>query len=244
MKILLLGGSQEARRIALLLAGQPDLSLSVWLAQPDVREWPAGCETRVGEFGSGSGVQTWLRASNFAAVIDATHPFATDMAGPVASASQELGFGFVRIIRPEWSPTPADKWTFIRKASDAADHIPRSSRVFLATGRRDLSAFRNLADCRLLCRVKSEEPEVFPLANGRFIYAPGPFTVAGEQALFEREKVDWVVTRNSGGDGGWPKLAAARALGLPVALIRRPPQPPLTVVETVKEVLEWVGRRL
>lgn len=92
--------------------------------------------------------------------------------------------------------------------------------------------------------MKSEEPEVFPLANGRFIYAPGPFTVAGEQALFEREKVDWVVTRNSGGDGGWPKLAAARELGLPVALIRRPPPPSVTLVETVEEVLEWVGRRL
>ncbi|MEK6216697.1 MAG: precorrin-6A/cobalt-precorrin-6A reductase, partial [Boseongicola sp.] len=140
--------------------------------------------------------------------------------------------------------TPADKWIFIQKPSDAVDHIPLGSRVFLATGRRDLDAFRNLVGCQLLCRVKSEEPEDFPLANGRVIYAPGPFTVAGEQARFERETVEWVVTRKSGGDGGWPKLAAARALGLPVALIRRPPLPSVTVVETVEEVLEWVGHRL
>lgn len=130
MKILMLGGSQEARRIAYLAEDQPDVKLTVWVARTDEHDWPSGCEFRVGEIGANADLEIWLRASRFMAVIDATHPFATDMERQVASASQELGVDFIRVIRPEWTPTAADKWTFIQNASDAADHIPQGSCVF------------------------------------------------------------------------------------------------------------------
>ena len=107
-----------------------------------------------------------------------------------------------------------------------------------------MGEFQNLSGCLLLCRVKSEEPEVLRYPNGGFIYAPGPFTVTGERALFEREKVDWIVTQNSGGDGGWPKLGAERELGLPMAMIRRPPVPSLPAADSVDGALDWVRCRL
>ena len=244
MNILLLGGSHEARQIASRLANDHRVSLQVSIARADTWQWPERCEVRVGGFGSGKEFESWLGASRITHVIDATHPFAIAMTGRLAQALRHLDLDAVRILRPEWVPTQADRWIFLDQASDAAGHIPQGACAFLATGRRDLDRFGNLSDCRLLARVKSEAAGAFPFPNGGFIYGPGPFTVAGERALFKREKVNWIVTQNSGGDGGWPKLAAARALGLPVAMIRRPPMPLLLVVETVDAAIEWVRCRL
>jgi precorrin-6A/cobalt-precorrin-6A reductase len=60
--------------------------------------------------------------------------------------------------------------------------------------------------------------------------------------LFFDLKVDWLVVKNSGGSASRSKLDAARDLGIPVALIRRPRQPEGPRVTTVSEALAWVRR--
>ena len=59
-----------------------------------------------------------------------------------------------------------------------------------------------------------------------------------EAALFRRLGVTWMIARNSGGPATG-KLEAARALGINVAMIARPPLPEAPKVETVAEALEW-----
>jgi precorrin-6A/cobalt-precorrin-6A reductase len=61
---------------------------------------------------------------------------------------------------------------------------------------------------------------------------------------FRRLGINWLVTRNSGGTASRAKLEAARTLGIKVAMIRRPPQPPGPKVETVAEAMAWVRRRI
>ncbi len=57
----------------------------------------------------------------------------------------------------------------------------------------------------------------------------------------EREGVEVVVTKNSGGTATYPKIAAARALGLPVVVVARPDKPAgVPVVETADEAVAWL----
>ena len=53
--------------------------------------------------------------------------------------------------------------------------------------------------------------------------------------------IEVLVTKASGGEATYAKLAAARVLGLPVLMVRRPAPPPGPVVETVADALEWLG---
>lgn len=53
--------------------------------------------------------------------------------------------------------------------------------------------------------------------------------------------IAWLVARNSGGDGARAKIDAARMLGLPVIMISLPQLPERLRVESVTEVMQWLG---
>ncbi len=58
-----------------------------------------------------------------------------------------------------------------------------------------------------------------------YITARGPFDEADERALLLVHKIDAVIAKNSGGTATYGKIAAARALGIEVILLRRPEAP-------------------
>ncbi len=111
--------------------------------------------------------------------------------------------------------------------------------VFVTTGRQGVGAFAGLPG-RVL--VRAVDPPDAPLPAGTtLLLARGPFSVADELALMREHDVDVVVTKDSGGHLTEAKLTAARELGLPVVLVRRPPLPDgVTVVGTVTDALQWV----
>ena len=76
--------------------------------------------------------------------------------------------------------------------------------------------------------VRTIEPigDALPVPNVIAIRDRAPFDEAAERALMERERVDVVVTKNSGGAATYPKIAAARALGLPVIVVAQTGQAP------------------
>jgi precorrin-6A/cobalt-precorrin-6A reductase len=73
------------------------------------------------------------------------------------------------------------------------------------------------------------------------IVARGPFERAGDRAMLTNFRADIVVARNAGGDAALAKIEAARDLALPVVMVRRPLIPARAKVETVPEVLRWLG---
>ena len=244
MRLLLLAGTQEARHIAVALSRESFLSLTVSLAAPERRPQSYGWPVRIGGWGGEGPFREFLERERVEGIIDATHPFAADMSERAARVAREMDLPHVQFLRPAWTPRETDRWTFLNDEAEAAQHIPEETTVFLATGRRALSKFDNLVGRRLICRVKESPAVPFPFAGGRFLYQRPPFTVADEMALFGRLGVDWIVARNSGGTGSLPKIEAARELGLPVAMVRRPKQPEGLKITTVAETLAWVRRRL
>jgi precorrin-6A/cobalt-precorrin-6A reductase len=240
-QVLVLGGTGEARRLAaaLLAAGVDVLSsLAGRVAEPVL---PEG-EVRIGGFGGPEGLAAWLTDHRPRAVVDATHPFAAQITGSAAQAAAATGTQLLRLQRPGWTPRPGDTWRFVDSLAAAAEAVAGYRRVFVTTGRQGVAAFAALPG---LVLVRAVDPPDAPLPAGTtLLLARGPFGVADEKALMQEHEVDVVVTKDSGGALTEAKLTAARELGLPVVLVRRPPLPPgIATVTTVEDALEWVLAR-
>jgi precorrin-6A/cobalt-precorrin-6A reductase len=237
-RVLLLGGTGEARRLAdALVADGVDVVSSLAGATADPL-LPAG-DVRVGGFGGAAGLAAWLREHGVTAVVDATHPFATGITGNAVTAAAQAGVALLRLQRPGWTAGPGDDWRHVGSLEEAAAAVAPFAHVFLTTGRRGLGAFAGLTAEVLLRTVDPPEP---PLpARTTVVLERGPFTLDDELALMREHAVDVVVTKDSGGGMTAAKLTAARQLGIPVVLVRRPPVPDgVPVVATVEQARDWV----
>ncbi len=236
--MLILGGTAEARELAAVLHGQGRhviTSLAGRVARPRL---PVG-DVRIGGFGGPEALAAWLREQAIATVVDATHPFAQRISASAARAAEQAGVPLVRLERPGWTEGPGDRWHWVDGLEQAAARVPElGSRVFLTTGRQGLSAFAGVSDAWFLLRCV--DPPDDPLPPYREVLLDrGPYTLEGELSLVDHHGIDVVVTKDSGGDHTRPKLDAARARGLPVIVVRRPPQVETGMV--VDEVVTWLS---
>jgi precorrin-6A/cobalt-precorrin-6A reductase len=237
-RVLVLGGTGDARRLATLLAAEGVDVLSSLAGRVADPLRPPG-EVRIGGFGGAAGLAAWLQAHPVRAVVDATHPFAATMSASAAAAAELSGVPLLRLQRPGWTAETGDDWRWVDSMDQAAVAVAGFGSVFLTTGRKGLGAFAGLS---ARCLVRSVDPPEPPLpARTEVVLARGPFTVDEELALMREHGVEAVVTKHSGGGMTAAKLTAARALRIPVVLVRRPPPPVgVTVVATVEETLRWV----
>lgn len=240
-RVLVLGGTAEGRRLAeALVADGVDVvsSLAGRVARPVL---PPG-EVRIGGFGGTEGLAAWLRENPGTAVVDATHPFAATMTAHAAEAAAATGTPLLRLQRPGWQEQPGDDWRWVDTMEQAAAAVDGFAHAFLTTGRMGLGAFSALNQEVLVRSVDPPEPPLPP--HTTVVLERGPFSLDDELALMREHAVDVVVTKDSGSHLTEAKLAAARQLGIPVVVIRRPPLPPgIPVVETVQAALEWVRAR-
>ncbi len=238
--VAILGGTKEARDLAAELIGRRGTRVLSTLAGRVQRpRLPAG-EVRVGGFGGPQGLADWLAAEQVTHLVDATHPFAERISSSAAKATRYAGIPHVLLRRPGWRPGPGDDWHWADSLSEAAAMIPGlGRRVFLTTGRQGLAAFAR-SDRWFL--IRCVDPPGLPLpARKELVLGRGPYTVDGEHTLMTGHDIDLLVTKDAGGDNAAAKLVAARELGIPVIVVRRPALPDVPVVQTVDDVLSWLG---
>ncbi len=240
MRLLLLGGTAEARDLAARLHPRVDLVSSLAGRVPDP-VLPAG-PVRTGGFGGAEGLRTWLADNGIDAVVDATHPFAAAITAHAATSCAQLGLPHLVLHRPAWDPAGAIQ---ARSDTEAAEVVAGKgySRVFLTTGRSGTTAFRD-SDAWFLIRVVTPpEPDTLP-RDHQLVLARGPYRYDDEHALMARHRIQAVVTKNSGGALTHAKIQAAQALGLDVVMIRRPELPPgVRAVGSVEDAEAWVLSR-
>lgn len=239
MRVLVLGGTGEARALAAKLQEVPGVQVTSSLAGrlTDVR-LPTG-DVRVGGFGGAAGLAEWMRTTD--AVIDATHPFAARITANAGGAARKTGTPLLVLRRPAWERTPADDWRDVADLDAAAEALADlGERVFLTIGRRGVAAFGGLDRHWFLVRC-IEPPSPPTPRRHELLLDRGPFTVAGELDLIRQHAIDVVVTKNSGGAMTAAKLEAAREIGLPVVMVRRPALPAgVQVVAAVDDAVRWV----
>lgn len=240
MKLLLLAGSAEARALAARLAEAAIPALASALYPPRASsDFPL--PLRTGGFGGDAGFAAFLDREGITAVLDAAHPFAARLSARTARICAARGLPYARVLRPAWVPGPRDRWIDAAREEEAAAHIPKGATVFVGTGRGTEDSYANMTARHLIIRQLSAASAPCPFDFAEYAPATPPFTPEGEAAFFVARGVDWLIVRNVGGPGAWPKLEAARALGLPVVMIARPDLPGPQFA-TLEAAMDWVRR--
>ena len=242
--VLILGGTAEARELASRLAVRPDLRVISSLAGLVADPVPRAGEVRIGGFGGVDGLAGWLRTQHAAAVIDATHPFAQTISAHAALACARSRTPLLRLLRPPWTAGPGDDWHEAGSLQAAAELLPSAGRrAFLTTGRQGLHVFAALDQMWFLIRCAS--PPAGPLPAARHvIVARDPADAGDERAIMTRHRIDVLVTKNSGGALSAGKLAAARQIGVPVVMIRRPPLADVPGCSSPGDAVSWLLRQI
>lgn len=240
MRVLLLGGTSDARDLAEVLRAA-DLEVIESLAGRTA-EARASEQARVGGFGGVAGLANYLQIGRVDAVVDATHPFAATISGNAAAACRSVGVRLIRLERPGWTAHPWQaSWTWVPDHEAAAQAVGclGPGRVLLTVGRQSLDAYAGLPD--VVARVAEWQGDPVP-TGWRILEDRGPFELAEEIALLRTEQVIGLVSKDSGGEQTAAKLDAAHSLGVPVIMVQRPEAPRGVLrVATSDAVLAWLG---
>ncbi|MEH3128590.1 MAG: cobalt-precorrin-6A reductase [Mycolicibacterium neoaurum] len=240
MRVLLLGGTGEARDLAARLHPEVAVISSLAGRVPDPA-LPVG-EVRIGGFGGADGLAGWLTDNGITLVVDATHPFAATITANAARAAAMVGVPHVVLARPGW---PHGDAIVVPDDGAAAQTVARRRyrRVFLTTGRSGTAAFRGVDAWFLIRAVTPPEPELLPDRH-RLVLSRGPYHLADELKLLRDNGIDALVTKNSGGAMTQAKLDAAGQAGVPVIMVDRPALPDgVASVHTVDAAVDWVHAR-
>jgi precorrin-6A/cobalt-precorrin-6A reductase len=238
MRVLILGGTTEASALARHLAGRVDIHAELSFAGRTRNPVPPPIPFRVGGFGGIAGLWAYLIEHRVDAVVDATHPFAAQMSRHAVAACSGLGVPVAGFSRPAWVEQPGDRWTRVADMEAAVAALgAQARRVFLTVGGVQLGAFAQAPWHWYL--VRTIDPPV-GLHVQRLILARGPFAVEAEIALMQDERIDVLVTKNSGGAATSAKIDAARALGIEVVIVNRPPPEAYPMFARVGDVMAWI----
>jgi len=242
MRALILGGIADA---SLLAAEIARAGLDAVYSYGGRTRAPADqpLPTRIGGFGGVSGLADYIRGEGITHVIDATHPFAAEMSRNAVEACAETKTPLIALERAPWTKAPGDVWVEVSDVAAAVAALPEApANVFLAIGRQHIAPFASKPKHAYTLRFVDPPEAPLPFAAD-VIVSRGPFTLDSELEMMRSRGIDWIVARNSGGDGAQAKIDAARMLGLPVIMISRPALPERQRVESVDEVMQWLGHR-
>ena len=240
--VLILGGTSEARRLAVRLVDDARFAVMLSFAGRTENVVDPGVPYRVGGFGGAHGLCEHLRGGDYRALVDATHPFAAQMSRNAAQAAERCALPLVRLEGPPWSPVEGDRWLEVATMAEATAALGSTPRRVLSTvGRLEVGAFAAAPWNEYVLRAV--DPFDAPLPRARVIAARGPFELAAERELLERERIDVLVSKNSGTPSTYAKIAAARELGIPVVMVSRPHLPAVATVPDVGRALGWLEQR-
>jgi len=240
VKLLILGGTGEAAALAraALAAFGDRLQVTSSLAGRTKHPAVLAGDVREGGFGGAAGLAQYLADNGVHMVIDATHPFAAAISANGRAACDGLSIPRLRLTRPPWRRRKDDRWIEVIDAAAAARALADlGGRALVTIGVKELGPFAGLQGPRCVVRLieAPAQPLPFELITGR-----GPFTVAAETRLLVDRRIEVLVTKASGGAATRAKITAARVLGLPVIMIRRPPEEPGPKARGIPAALAWI----
>jgi precorrin-6A/cobalt-precorrin-6A reductase len=241
MRLLVLGGTTEASVLARHIALRQDLDAVLSFAGRTRGLATPPIAFRVGGFGGIAGLKAYLQERQIDAVVDATHPFAAQMSLHAAMACVDLQIPLAVFTRSAWLAQTGDRWTYVEDIPASVRALDGPARtVFLTVGSLQLATFARAPQHRYIIRTIDPPRAIDDFPSYRLILARGPFRIEDEIALMRNEKIDALVTKNSGGAATEAKLGAARALGIEVIMVGRPTPQAVPTFDTLDDILAWI----
>ncbi|MEP3640118.1 MAG: cobalt-precorrin-6A reductase [Paracoccaceae bacterium] len=242
--LLVLGGTTEATALCQRLA-EDGITGTVSFAGRVKRPVRQPLPQRVGGFGGVDGLAEYLRVNGISHVIDATHPFAAQMSMNAIGACAQVNIPLIALTRMPWQAQAGDQWTNVSDMAAAVEALNGTpKRVLLAVGRMHLAEFAPNPQHFYLLRLVDPPAFEVPFSRHAIVVDRGPFSIDADLDLMKAHDIDLVVSKNSGGVGAYAKIAAARALGLPVVMIDRPSIPWRLEAHSVDAVMDWLPHAL
>jgi precorrin-6A/cobalt-precorrin-6A reductase len=236
--ILILGGTTEARQLAERLGETGRFRLQLSLAGRTKAPARQPVPVRIGGFGGAEGLGRYLMGQGFDLLVDVTHPYAAQISANAARAAILTGIPLIALRRPGWERQAGDCWREVESVEAAVAALGEAPRrAFLALGRQELLPFEAAPQHAYLVRSVDpvEPPLVLPAVT--YLTARGPFEEVDERALLTGHGIEAIVCKNSGGSASYGKIAAARALGIEVIMIRRPLLPDVLAFQTLDDLV-------
>jgi precorrin-6A/cobalt-precorrin-6A reductase len=151
----------------------------------------------------------------------------------------------IALRRPPWLAVSGDRWIEVSDAHEAIRALGETPRrIFVALGRNELAPFRNAPQHYYLIRSVDPVDPPLPLPHVSYVTGRGPFCETDDHALLTEHRIDVVVAKNSGGTATYGKIAAARALGIDVIMLRRPAASDAAAVATIEDAIAWLDHAL
>jgi precorrin-6A/cobalt-precorrin-6A reductase len=252
MKILILGGTREAKLLAKKIINsnvEIIYSIAGLVRQPelDCKVISGGFSQYYNESGNverdnnerdktdiNSGLSQYLLTENIDCLVDATHPFATKMSQQANQSAHEVNIPYISFVRPEWEAQAGDDWSLLENEHQLLNELALainagSQKIFYTNGQIDrklavkLDAIAELNEAFGPAQFIVRSAKETELPQyAQWIQAISPFNIDDEKALLEQYDIDLIVTKNSGGEATKAKLEAARELGIRVLMLQRP----------------------
>lgn len=226
MKILVFGGTSEGRELAQWLIGQ-SIPTTVCVATGyGGTLLPQGVEQSVGRLNQAEMEE--LMGQGYTLAIDATHPYAAIVTQTVQAAAQSVGLPLLRLIRERG--TALGDWCSVPDMAAAAQLLTQmEGKILLTTGSKELNHFAQpglVERCfpRVLPVVDSlERCRSLGYLPAHIICMQGPFGVELNQAIIRQFGIDILVTKATGGAGGfWDKIKASQITGCQLIVVEPP----------------------
>lgn len=227
MKLLILGGTGDARLLAERLHGQG--MTVVYSVAGLVRVPVLPFSVISGGFSSRGGLTAFLQREAITAVLDATHAFAEHISQTAAKACSDLNLAYWRYQSQPWQPVSGDHWLSFQRWDALLAQLEHYRSVFFTVGRLPgMTAEWIQSHPHIQCVIRSAVAVDDPLQRLHHVHhlqQIGPFSLQDEIDCFERYRIDSLVCKNSGGDATAAKLTAARSNHVPVLMLERPELP-------------------
>jgi precorrin-6A/cobalt-precorrin-6A reductase len=242
-KILILGGTGDAVKLATKLVAIPEIEVISSLAGRTKKPLALVGQVRIGGFGGAEGLANYLQENFIDILIDATHPCAGQITNNGAIASQIANIPHLMLVRPQWEKVAGDNWIEVESVAAAARAISEEvDRVFITSGRQQLEPFleRSQIYPNIWYLIRSIDPPDLELPNSKVLLDRGPFSLEQERQLLRDYQIQAIVSKNSGGDATYAKVITARELGIPIIMVQRPAMPEGNKVTSITDAIAWI----
>ena len=194
------------------------------------------------------GMMKLIDESGVKLMIDSTHPYAEEVKENARYVSEKTAVPLLELGRVNVEIPGAVEFN---SYSDAADYLRmKEGNVLLTIGSKNTGYFRESAGQKIYARVLPVESSVAACREAgytpdRIIAMKHPFSLEFEKALMKELDIKYLVTKESGFEGGVvEKTGAAIQCGVEIVVIRRPEHAAENIFFDIDEIIIRAGEIL